>query len=67
MQSRNSYKRDFPGSLVVKTPCFHCSGYGVWSLVGGLRSHMLCGQKKENTCKSMADSYQCMAKTTTIL
>ena len=25
------------------------------------------GLRIENTCKSMADSYQCMAKTTTIL
>ena len=33
---------------------------GMWREVGG-------GFRMENTCKSMAESYQCMAKTTTIL
>lgn len=30
---------EVPGGPVVKTPCFHCQGPGVQSLVGELRSH----------------------------
>ena len=31
---------DFPGGPVIKSPCFHCRGTWVLSLVGELRSHM---------------------------
>ena len=35
-----------PGIPVVKTPCFQCSGVWVQSLVGEIRSHMMCVQPK---------------------
>ena len=31
---------DFPGNPMIETPCFHFTGARVWSLVGGLRSHL---------------------------
>ena len=37
----------FPGSLVVRTLHFHCSGPGIKPLVGELRSHKPHGKKKE--------------------
>jgi len=37
---------EFPGSLVVRTLHFHCSGPGIKPLVGELRSHKLHGKKK---------------------
>ena len=40
---------DFPGGPVVKTPHFHCRAYGFdLSLIGELRSCMLCGKTKKN-------------------
>ena len=36
---------DFPGGPVIKSPCFHCRGTWVLSLVGELRSHVPWGQK----------------------
>ena len=39
--------RNFPGGPVVRTPCFQLQGVWVWSLVGELRSHILCGKKKK--------------------
>ena len=32
--------RDFPGGLVLKTPCFHCRGHGLDPWSRELRSHM---------------------------
>ena len=40
---------DFLGDAVVKTPCFHCKGAWVQSLVRKLRSHMLCVAAKKKT------------------
>ena len=41
-------KLEFPGSPVVRTPCFHCRGHGwVRSLVGELRSCMLSAVAKK--------------------
>lgn len=37
--------------LVVKTPCFHCKGHRVQSLVGGLRFHMWPGVVKKKKKK----------------
>ena len=34
-------RRDFPGSLVVKTLSFHYKGHRFDSLVGEIRSHTL--------------------------
>ena len=52
------------GLMHEKTAQGWCIGMthrdGMWREVGG-------GFRMENTCKSMADSCQCMAKTTTIL
>ena len=39
---------DFPGSPVVKTPCFQSRGVGLIS-GGELRSHMPCGVTKTTT------------------
>ena len=36
-------RRDFPGSLVIKTLSFHCKGHRFDSLVGEIRSHMSWG------------------------
>ena len=43
----NKSPRDFPGSPVVKIPCFQCRGAQVQSLVQELRSHMLCDTAKK--------------------
>ena len=53
-----------PG-LMHETGCsglVHWDDREGWDGEGGGR-----GVQDRNTCKSMADSYQCMAKTTTIL
>ena len=39
--SLNKSPRDFPGSAVVKIPCFQCRRAWVQSLVQELRSYML--------------------------
>ena len=48
---------DFPGSPVVKTPCFHCRGLGFDPWPGGAerqgRSHMPGGMAKKKKKKIM--------------
>ena len=46
IHKKKNKNREFPGSPMVKSPCFQCMGLWVWSLVGELRSHMLCGTSK---------------------
>ena len=41
-----------PWCPVVKTPCFHCRGAWVQSLVRELRSCMPCGMVKRKIAKS---------------
>ena len=46
--------RDFPGSPVVVTPCFHCRGQGVSSLVQQLescKSHGVDKKRERNSIK----------------
>ena len=43
--------REFPGGPVVRTPCFHCWGPGVPSLVRELRSHKPCSVAKKKKKK----------------
>ena len=46
--------RDFPGSPVVVTPCFHCRGHRVPSLVGQLESckpHGVAKKRERNSIK----------------
>ena len=42
-QVQKSKYGEFPGSPVIKTPCFHCKGVQVQPLVGELRSRKLLG------------------------
>ena len=48
---KENASQDIPGGPMIKTLCFHLQGAQVQSLVGELRSHMLCGmyppQKKK--------------------
>ena len=47
-------KREFPGGPVVRTPCFHCWGPRVLSLVKELRSHKPWGSAKKKKKKKLA-------------
>ena len=42
--------REFPGSPVDRTPCFHCRECWFRPLFGELRSCMLCGEVKKKVC-----------------
>ena len=49
------------GSPVVRTPCFHCQRLGVWYLVGQLRSHNRCSQKKKKIINRHCIHYYSLA------
>ena len=52
MQLFKNINRDFPGDLVVKTPCFQMQGVQVQSLVRKLRfPHIMLPKKKKNWLK----------------
>ena len=42
--------REFPGSPVLRTPCFHCTECWFGLLFGELRSCMLCGEAPKKVC-----------------
>ena len=49
---------EFPGCPVVETPCFHCGGHPVRSLVGELRSH-----KPRSEAKKKKLQIECLENT----
>ena len=54
-QAQKRQYGEFPGSQVIKTPCFHCKGVQVQTLVAELRYHKRLGvaPKKEKVKNDM--------------
>ena len=49
---------DFPGSPVVKTPCFHCRGHGFHSRQGTNMLHCVAKKKKNHPKKAKTTYHQ---------
>ena len=56
IQLITTFSKDSPGSLVVRTPCFHCKGHGFDPWLGNYRSYMpslAAKEKKKNKTKTL--------------